>query len=1082
MPKSPVIRLPTAGGFGPYSILPGGSRGRASWFLLLCLVALSIGPAPFAGAARDPAEASGPHTQHPYQIDTWTTEDGLPENSATSMVQTSDGYLWFGTFNGLVRFDGVRFTAFDPGNTPELPSPGIVELHLDHRGRLWVCTLRGIVVREGDRWRLVHRADPKNEEYVLTVAERSGGDLLFTLYNGQVLQFADEQLTELLPPPGSPRAGYRGWADEQGQWWVLQRQFLGSWTGKEWVPRLPEAGIPASQQVCVGGGSARSGGWWLLRDLELRRYSGGIEVERRPLAGLGMEGVGTFSSLTEDSDGNVWVCTYESGLLQVPAEGPIRRWTEKDGLAYQDVRFVFEDRERNLWVGTSGGGLMRFKPRRFQVFGHEPPDDAPRVVNSVAPAPGGGLWVATFGQGFFRLGPEGTRRRYRLPGWQHDSRFFETTLVDRQDRTWVSIHENGLHVFDAQGGRRVPTVQSGGHQVRALFEDSTGRVWTSGGSGIAVFEGETPTIHGPAQGVPDGTVVCFEQADDGAIWFSNLEGVFRFERHRAVELRSPEGGSLAGVTSLKSAGEGTLWMGTLDRGLLRWRNGSLANVGSSEGLPVRSIHGILEDDEGYFWMASNRGIVRARRIHLDRVAEGGAMRLPCQVLDRSEGLPSVECPSQRQPIAARDPEGRLWFATTKGVAMIDPAGFRINSMAPPVLFEEITYHHLASSQGHSAEAHRWVLGTDSKSVSLPAGSRWVEVRFTAPSFVAPEKVRFEIRLEGRDDDWQDIGDRRTAYYHELPPGDYTLRVRAANNDGVWNETGSSLAFSVQPYLWQTVWFRVGVAGLLLGLGTLAARTLQWARHRRELEDLKREQRHQAELAHFSRVAAMGQLASSIAHELNQPLGAILRNAEAAEWMLKDGSPDLDEIRAILADIRSDDQRAGEVINGMRALFKRKEFQSMRLDPVQLLGDVALLVQSEVRAKSVMLAVDLPSTLPEIQGDRVQLQQVVLNLLLNAIDAVGQQPMGNRHILLGGEVKGDRLELSITDTGPGIADAAMSQIFEPFYTTKADGLGMGLAIVRSILQAHGGTITAANRPQGGVVFRFTLPLASGESHT
>jgi signal transduction histidine kinase/ligand-binding sensor domain-containing protein len=1050
--------------------------------LLLLLTVFSALPAVLAGAGGDPAESSEAHTQHAYQIDTWTTEDGLPENSATSMVQTPDGYLWFGTFNGLVRFDGVRFTAFNPGNTPELPSPGIVDLHLDRRGRLWVCTLRGIVVREGDRWRLIHRADPKNEEYVLTVAERRGGDLLFTLYNGQVLQFADDQLTELPTPPGAQRAGYKGWADEQGDWWVLQRQFLGSWTGKEWVPRLPEAGIPASQPICIGGGPARNGGWWLLRDRELRRYSGGIEVDRRALHGPETEVVGTFSSLTEDSDGNVWVCTYESGLLQFPPRGQARRWTEKDGLAYQDVRFVFEDRERNIWVGTSGGGLMRFKPRRFQVFGHESPGDAPRVVNSVALAPGGGLWLATFGQGFFRLGPEGKTHRYRLPGWQHDSRFFETTLVDRQDRTWVSILNNGLHVFDAQGGKHIPMVQSGGHLIRALFEDSTGRVWTSGGSGIAVFEGETPTLYGPAQGVPDGTVVCFEQAADGAIWFSNLEGVFRFERNRAVELRSPEGGALAGVTALKSAGEGTLWMGTLDRGLLRWRNGSLANVGSSEGLPVRSIHGILEDDEGYFWMASNRGVVRARRIHLDLVAEGRAMRLPCQVLDRSEGLPSVECPNQRQPIAARDPEGRLWFATMKGVAMIEPASFRINSLAPPVLFEEITYHHLASSRGHSTEAHRWVLGTDSKSVSLPAGSRWFEVRFTAPSFVAPEKVRFEIRLEGRDNDWQDIGDRRTAYYHELAPGNYTLRVRAANNDGVWNETGTSLAFSVQPYLWQTVWFRFGVAGLLLGLGTLAARTLQWVRHRREVEDLKREQRHQAELAHFGRVAAMGQLASSIAHELNQPLGAILRNAEAAEWILKDDSPDLDEIRAILADIRSDDQRAGEVINGMRALFKRREFQSTRLDPEKLVGDVALLVQSEARAKHVQLSVDLPSPVPAIQGDRVQLQQVVLNLLLNAIDAVAQQPVADRRVRVGGEVRGDQLELSIADTGPGIAEAAMSQIFEPFYTTKAEGLGMGLAIVRSIIQAHGGAITAANRPQGGVVFRFALPLAHDESHS
>lgn len=141
---------------------------------------------------------------------------------------------------------------FAPDNTPELPSPGIVKLHLDPRGRLWVCTLRGIVVREGARWRSIHRADPANEEYVLTVAERGGGDLLFTLHNGQVLQFADDRLSVLPPPPGVARAGYQGWSDEQGRWRALQHGFLGSWTGTHRVPRLPDAAIPAHGLYAVG--------------------------------------------------------------------------------------------------------------------------------------------------------------------------------------------------------------------------------------------------------------------------------------------------------------------------------------------------------------------------------------------------------------------------------------------------------------------------------------------------------------------------------------------------------------------------------------------------------------------------------------------------------------------------------------------------------------------------------------------------------------------------------------------------------------------------------------------------------------
>jgi PAS domain S-box-containing protein len=237
-------------------------------------------------------------------------------------------------------------------------------------------------------------------------------------------------------------------------------------------------------------------------------------------------------------------------------------------------------------------------------------------------------------------------------------------------------------------------------------------------------------------------------------------------------------------------------------------------------------------------------------------------------------------------------------------------------------------------------------------------------------------------------------------------------------------------------------------------------------------------KQRAELAHVARVSTMGQLASSLAHELNQPLGAILRNAEAAELFLQDPSPDLEEVRAILADIRKDDQRAGGVIDRMRALMKRREVERRRLDLNLLVGEVVTLVRPDAEMRRVQLAVETAPALPPVQGDRVQLQQVLLNLLLNAMEAVNEDPPAKRLVTVRAGPAGATVEVTVSDTGRGIPEDQLSRVFEPFFTSKPNGLGMGLAISRSIIEAHGGRLWAENNPAGGGTFHFTLPAAGG----
>jgi two-component system sensor kinase FixL len=242
-----------------------------------------------------------------------------------------------------------------------------------------------------------------------------------------------------------------------------------------------------------------------------------------------------------------------------------------------------------------------------------------------------------------------------------------------------------------------------------------------------------------------------------------------------------------------------------------------------------------------------------------------------------------------------------------------------------------------------------------------------------------------------------------------------------------------------------------------------------------------EQEHEQkrnELAYVARISTMNQLASSLAHELNQPLGAIMRNAEAGELFLQDPSPDLDEIRAILTDIRKDNQRAGAVIDRMRSQLKRREVEHNLLDLNLLASEVIGLVCPEADARKVRIALNPVSSLPSVRGDRVQLQQVLLNLLLNAMDAMNDTAPDGRRITVLVQAADTQVEVAVSDAGHGIPADKLSHVFEPFFSTKPNGLGMGLAISRSIIEAHRGSIRAKNNEAAGATFTIILPAAEG----
>jgi PAS domain S-box-containing protein len=339
---------------------------------------------------------------------------------------------------------------------------------------------------------------------------------------------------------------------------------------------------------------------------------------------------------------------------------------------------------------------------------------------------------------------------------------------------------------------------------------------------------------------------------------------------------------------------------------------------------------------------------------------------------------------------------------------------------------------------------------------LWASERWRGLFGFTPS----ERLDFDRLLQRvHPDDRTHLQQAQSRALSGVDGGRYQLEFRLALPDGAirWISSQSRVEFDA-----------AGQPVLMRG----ASRDIT-ARKQGEEET----QRLRQEIAHAGRVSMMGQLAASLAHEINQPLGAILRNAEAAELYLQQAPPDLDEIGAILADIRSDDERAGKVIDRMRGLLKRQTLDRRRLVLGEIVAEVAALVRVDAATRQVKVDLEVPDDLPPIQGDRVHLQQVLLNLILNGMDALNGAAADNRRVRVAVRRDGGHaVEIAVSDAGPGIPAEALAHVFDPFFTTKPTGMGMGLAISRTIVEAHGGRIWAENTYGGGAAFRFTLPIA------
>ena len=704
---------------------------------------------------------------------------------------------------------------------------------------MWVGTEGGVAMYDHGVW---HRFDgPKFQ--MRSAAEDPGGRSFLGSIDGRVFEARDGKLQPAEAPPGLLPSGSFFVEDlSDDSLWLANRGFVGRLENGKWVRRGPAGELPGGMLAAA----AQGGGLWTYSGGELRRVraDGTSQLYRVPV-------LSDPRTMIQDRSGAVWIASVSSGLLKVLPGVSSTAITASNGLAHNAVRALAEDREGNLWVGTSNGGLHRLRRRQFRNIGMKEglPDHLVRVVTETTP---GRIAVGTHGGGIAMIEFD-TVAWARPRAADKAGQFAWSLLYDRAGRLWMGTYGNGLLMSEGGAERSVPMASSLGKAVYSLYQDSLGRVLVGAVNGLGVVTGDHVVAwpeSSPLAGASVRSIV--EEPVGGVLWVGTFQrGLYRIGKDGHSRFGKETGLPGERISSLALDDDGCVWAGVFDHGMVCIHGSPrvVTLIGNGQGLPADTIGSILDDGNGWFWMGSNKGILRVSKQELHQVANGAASRAAFNLFDESDGLGSVYCSEGYQPAAVRDKMGTLWFATLKGVTGVRPAGFVINTNPPPVLVESLAFTDQA---GQSQVLRRL---NPSRIESLPPGSIKIEFGLAALSLAAPDKVHFAYKLDGdlSNPSWADIGARRALYFHTLSPGSYTLRVKAANNDGIWNETGASFSFVVEPFLWQTLWFRVLLSLALAAACSAAAWTVTNQRLRTRIQQLEQQRAFEEERARLASV-------------------------------------------------------------------------------------------------------------------------------------------------------------------------------------------------------------------------------------
>ena len=739
-----------------------------------------------------------------YGRQSWVMENGLPQNTVQALLQTRDGFVWLGTEVGLVRFDGNGFVVFDRNSKPALPGNDIRSLFESRDGTLWIGTSDGL-------------ASWKNGSVILfTTANGLPGNSIRALAQdgkGALWAWTEQGLARLdgdrFTPFGTGRDAARtiGFtARGLTAFWSDTAEWSNGDETPPWAVVAQRAGLAMDQVQFLAALSRSEQAVATNSTLVLERN--GSVVQR---FGTGSEIPGRrIQALFADREGCLWIGTNE-GMTRL-VDGKLQKLPVTDPLASASVLSFLEDREGNIWVGTETGGLNILRDERFRTIGTRDglSSDA---TTSVVEDNAGTLWIGTSENGVNAVSRSGATvgkvKSYSVRDGLSSDVILSLAAAASGD-IWVGtpdglnrIRKGEISTFTTADG--LPD-----DFIRSLLVDVDGSLWIGTRRGLAHTSFGSASVHvetfTQATGLGSDLVGAMARDSQGNLWIATLSGLSRLVggAHPTItNFTAANGLSSNVITALLPRSNGTLVIGTQDHGLNEWDGNHFSPIART-GLDRTTVHAILDDGHNHLWFATGNGIARC-----DCDMSGGCSHW--MEFGPADGLRGREMATNSHPSAWRSLDGWLWFATPKGLVEADPAHFPVNSVPPPVTLVRF------AADDVEQPLH------DLDKLEVPAGHNHFQFDYAGLSFTAPQKVRYRYMLEGFDHQWTEAGARRSAYYTNIPPGHYTFRVQACNNDGVWNTEGTALQFTLRPHFYQTIWFYLLLALCAAGLVVLLLR-------------------------------------------------------------------------------------------------------------------------------------------------------------------------------------------------------------------------------------------------------------------
>jgi ligand-binding sensor domain-containing protein/signal transduction histidine kinase len=985
-----------------------------------------------------PARSEAPADD--YQFEVWKTERGLPQNTVLSLRQTREGYLWIGTRFGLARFDGVHFITFNLANTAEMLSENCGTLAEDNEGNLWVGTNNGLLRRAGNRFQCFTTADGLcHNEIRSLVPSREGGVWVGTSQG--LSRFKDGRFVNYDDLTGPIDVRLEVLEDRGGAvWFTTEKGLHRLWPASRRLELIaPAAQSAGTRALCLLEGSDHR--IWLGNYTGLHCWEAGKIKSFVPgeAQGPAKPGATKVDVVFQSSAGDVWVALSAKRLLHVFRNGRFIPFTWPTGEGIDAVQCFTEDREGNIWIGTEFEGLIRLQRRFISMFTTRQGLGADNVW-TVCEDADGAIWTGVAEGSISRIRGQEVST-HLIAGCSGYDVF--SILADRSNTVWVGLKKSppDKSLFQFRSGEFVNfNTQAGisSGAVQALLQDRAGNIWIGTHDGVTRWRGGQIDHFTTEKGLAHNDVRAILEDRAGDMWFGTYRGgICRLRAGQFTTFDARHGLSSDMAWTLHEDSDGVLWIGTRS-GLNRFKDGKFFVFKTQQGLFDDLVNRMLEDDHGFFWISCNRGIYRVSRAEMNAVAEGRETAVQHISYGAADGMASSETNGENQPAGCKTRDGRLWFPTIQGLAVINPSQVPTNEVAPPVVIEQvIADDQLVYDNGVDVAGLPW----EPRAALSPGRARVLQIHFTANSFMAPEKMKFKYRLRGHHEEWRFAGRDRVAYYTSLRPGKYQFEVTACNNHGKWNPSPAVFAISLAPHFYQTVSFYIacGLAAVGTGFGAHQLRV----RFLRRLQRLEKFQAIELERAR-------------IAKDMHDDLGSSLTQISLMSELATRNGDDSEKLKGHLQEIG---QSTRSVLQSLEEIVWATNPRHDTLEGlVSFLGKYA---SDFLRPAAIACRLDLPPLLPPVPIST----QVRHNLLLVMKEALTNvvKHAGATEVWVRAEWLDPVLEIVIEDNGKGLR------------ASEADPHSDGLRNMNHRLSSLGGSFAIDAGAGRGTRVKMRVPV-------